>query len=117
MPGDGVGQIPPPCVFLLPRGVPTADEPSPRLARLDEVRFITAMLNLTGTKEAAWDVHVKRVGIEIYRKDSTQYKSVPMRRVTVYQGDTVLEQKDIKITRGEHVFRGATPARQAQLVT
>jgi len=115
MPGDGIGQIPPPCVFLLPRGVPTADEPSPRLARLDEVRLITAMLNLTGAKEAAWDVHVKRVGIEVYRKDSTQYKTVPMRRVTVYQGETVLEQKDIKITRGEHIFRDAPRLRDGPI--
>jgi hypothetical protein len=50
---------------------------------------------------------VKRVGIEVYRKDSTQYKTGPMRRVTVYQGDAVLEQKDIKITRGEHIFHDA----------
>jgi len=107
MPGDGIGQVPPPCVFLLPRGVPTADEPSPRLARLDEVKFIKAMLDLAGAKEAEWNIHVKRVGIEVYRKDSAQYKTVPMRRVTVYQGDTVLEQKDIKITRGEHIFRDA----------
>ncbi|MBM3332530.1 hypothetical protein FJY68_11905 [candidate division WOR-3 bacterium] len=107
MPGNGIGKIPPPCVFLLPRGIPTADEPRPRLARLDEVRFIKALLDMFGLKEAVWDVHVKRVGIEVYRKDSTEYRSVPMRRVIVYQGETALEQKDIKITRGEHIFRDA----------
>ena len=116
MPAGSVGQTPPPCVFLLPRGVPTADDPSPRLARLNEVKFINAMLDLSGVKDADRDTHVKRVGIKIYRledrKGSSSYKTVPMRRVTVYQGSDVLEQKDLRITRGEHIFHDAPRLRE-----
>jgi hypothetical protein len=116
MPKDSVGRvIPPPCVFLLPRGIPTAANPSPRRARLNEVSFINNMLALSGVPESQFARHVKTVTIEVFKQQVVKrdglYKSVPIRRVTVYQGDTVLETKDMTITRGDKILEDSPTLR------
>ncbi len=116
MPKDSVGRlIPPPCVFLLPRGLPTAANPAPRRARLNEVPFINNMLALSGVPESEFSCHVKTVSIEVFKQQITRldgsYKSVPIRRVTVYQGDTVLETKDMTITRGDKILEDSPTLR------
>jgi len=115
MPENSVGQVPPPCVFLLPRGVPTADEPEPPLAKESDVQFVNAMMTLFGVKAKDRARHIRRVGIEIYRledrKGSRFYRSVPMRKVVVYQGQEVLEAREMRITRGEHIFSDAPKLR------
>jgi hypothetical protein len=108
MPPDSVGTMPPPCVFLLPRGIPSAKTRSPRLARLDEVQFINQLLALFNVKDADRTHHVKQVSIEVFRQrdrgGKNSYKDIPMRRVTVYQGDTELESHESRITRGETIL-------------
>ncbi len=107
MPDPASGRIPPPCVFLLPRGVPSAAEPTPRRAKPTDVRFVNKMLAYFGVKPKDRGLHIRTVGIEVFRRASKKksYNAVPVRKVTVYQGRTVLESRELKITRGRDILR------------